>query len=118
MPSQVVFGNWSKREPTHRWVEGNYAGIFYKLENPNKTNIQFTAKAFSVPRNVGIYVNRKYVGDLTIGTEYQTFNVPALHLQRGLNAISFKFQKVDMLPKNPGEDPRNLSVAFTQFLLQ
>ncbi len=118
MPSQVVFGNWSTREPTHRWVDGNYAGIFYQLESPNKTNIQFTAKAFAVPRNVGIYVNRKYAGDLTIGTEYQTFNVPALHLQKGLNAISFKFQKVDMPPKQPGQDPRNLSVAFTQFLLQ
>lgn len=112
-----IFGNWSKPEVTHRWLDGNYAGFFVRDPSKTKHRVILKAVAYKVPRTMHIRVNRELQKTITIDTIPKTYTVELTSFTKGLNSVEMKLDAV-RTKKLPGEDNRNLSVQFMNLELQ
>lgn len=106
-----LYGGWSKPEIDHRWVDGDFAGAFFKSKDNKPRVLKFTATAYKVKRSVSIYYNGKLQNNFTIDINKGIYEILIKETLTGLNRIDLIIEKIPM-KKSQNEDQRDLSLDF------
>lgn len=110
---------WHDIENNFRWTEGRNS-VMFKIQEPKKYNLNFTAAAFNKGQTVTIYLNKKEIAKVNISMEMKDYLVPIDQVfVPKLNTMHFIFDKY-YLPSEiiPGSlDKRRISAKFSKIWL-
>lgn len=129
--TQIQFGNeadtqflergWGKKEESGRWVTGNVAQVLFRISKLRPLKFKFSLKALQASQEMQVYLNRRLVGEASIGTNLRTFSFFAdSGLREGINTISLRFAKTYKTNELVGgeKDRRPLAAFFTDINIE
>lgn len=117
----IYVRGWSIIEPTGRWVVGENAALFFKLQNKKRLVLQFTARSLVKDQTIKIYVNSKKISEASLDEQFKQYKAYIdSEAQEGINTLEFTLsrsaQPAKIFPHN--KDYRNLSVLFSSISLE
>lgn len=118
--SSIYLGfGWQYPESEFRWADRR-SSVMFKVINPRKMTLNFTAASFNKDQYVTIYLNKKKIGKLFLTQQMKKYELPiSKKLDKDINTIYFIFDN-DFRPSDviPGsQDKRQLSGKFSQIYL-
>lgn len=104
---------WSAPENnSFRWASKR-SSVLFKVRNPRKFKLEFTAESYLKDTAVRVYINKKEVEDLTIipGEKTYTVDIPFL-VDEGINTVYFIFNEENALNNDKKTDGKYVSGKF------
>jgi hypothetical protein len=104
---------WSATENnSFRWANKRSSALF-KVTNPRKLKLEFSAESYLTDNPLKIYLNKKEVGEFIIIPSKKTYliDIPFLP-EKGINTVYFIFDKDYALNDDKTVDARDVSGKF------
>jgi hypothetical protein len=114
----AFFGGWSHPEKTHRWINGKTAGLFINKNEKSIQQLSFRAVSYATPRKVDVYINRNLHKTIDIQSVPAGYSIDLKSFVSGLNRVEFRVHDPETTPPLPSGEIRDLTIAFSDIMLQ